>query len=229
LIGYWSWNFSIQNYVHINWLVACAKNWLLPLISEFVNILVPATWSYTWLRYLIEGAGGVFTGSRYKDLQIQMFGESWKIHSPFLRMITIILGNFYLIFGWFDEFTLSTYILREIAKFFENKFWHNKAIFEIKIALLTFFGENTNIKKYWTQVSGARNWHDGTTIVQKTHDASKNHVLKVRGRFYETVSAENLHIKPKFVKFKFVIHTLITLQYLKILDYILSIFSWKFL
>jgi hypothetical protein len=30
----------------------------------------------TWLRYLIEGAGGVFTGSRYKDLQIQMFGES---------------------------------------------------------------------------------------------------------------------------------------------------------
>ena len=29
----------------------------------------------TWLRYLIEGAGGVFTGSRYKDLQIQMFGE----------------------------------------------------------------------------------------------------------------------------------------------------------
>jgi len=29
----------------------------------------------TWLRFLIEGAGGVFTGSRYKDLQIQMFGK----------------------------------------------------------------------------------------------------------------------------------------------------------
>jgi len=28
----------------------------------------------TWLRYLIEGATGVFTGSRYKDLQIQMYG-----------------------------------------------------------------------------------------------------------------------------------------------------------
>lgn len=29
----------------------------------------------TWLRYLIEGAAGIFTGSRYKDLQIQMYGE----------------------------------------------------------------------------------------------------------------------------------------------------------
>ena len=28
----------------------------------------------TWLRYLIEGATGIFTGSRYKDLQIQMYG-----------------------------------------------------------------------------------------------------------------------------------------------------------
>ncbi len=26
----------------------------------------------TWLRYLLEGAGGIFTGSRYKDLQIQV-------------------------------------------------------------------------------------------------------------------------------------------------------------
>ena len=25
-------------------------------------------------RYLLEGAGGVFTGSRYKDLQIQTLG-----------------------------------------------------------------------------------------------------------------------------------------------------------
>ena len=29
----------------------------------------------TWLRHMIEGAGGIFTGSRYKDLQIQMFGK----------------------------------------------------------------------------------------------------------------------------------------------------------
>ena len=31
--------------------------------------------NYTWVRYLIEGAGDVFTRSRYKDLQIQMYGE----------------------------------------------------------------------------------------------------------------------------------------------------------
>jgi len=29
----------------------------------------------TWTRHLIESAGGIFTGSRYKDLQIQMSGE----------------------------------------------------------------------------------------------------------------------------------------------------------
>ena len=29
----------------------------------------------TWLRHMIEGATGIFTGSRYKDLQIQMFGK----------------------------------------------------------------------------------------------------------------------------------------------------------
>ena len=29
----------------------------------------------TWLRHMIEGATGIFTGSRYKDLQIQMFGN----------------------------------------------------------------------------------------------------------------------------------------------------------
>ena len=29
----------------------------------------------TWLRHMIEGAGGIFTGSRYKDLQIQMYGK----------------------------------------------------------------------------------------------------------------------------------------------------------
>mgnify|MGYP007022698596 CR=1 FL=1 len=29
----------------------------------------------TWMRHLIEGATGIFTGSRYKDLQIQMYGE----------------------------------------------------------------------------------------------------------------------------------------------------------
>ena len=32
----------------------------------------------TWLRFLIESAAGVFTGSRYKDLQIQMYGKSKK-------------------------------------------------------------------------------------------------------------------------------------------------------
>ena len=32
----------------------------------------------TWLRFLIESATGVFTGSRYKDLQIQMYGKSKK-------------------------------------------------------------------------------------------------------------------------------------------------------
>ena len=29
----------------------------------------------TWLRHMIEGSTGIFTGSRYKDLQIQMFGK----------------------------------------------------------------------------------------------------------------------------------------------------------
>ena len=35
----------------------------------------------TWLRFLIESATGVFTGSRYKDLQIQMYGKSKEILS----------------------------------------------------------------------------------------------------------------------------------------------------
>ena len=56
----------------------------------------------TWLRFLIESATGIFTGSRYKDLQIQMYG-------------------------------------------------------------------------LWGEI---RSWEDGTTIVQKTHDASKHHVQK---------------------------------------------------
>jgi hypothetical protein len=56
----------------------------------------------TWVRYLIEGATGIFTGSRYKDLQIQMYG-------------------------------------------------------------------------LWGEI---RSWEDGTTIVQKTHDSNKHHVLK---------------------------------------------------
>lgn len=54
----------------------------------------------TWMRHLIEGATGIFTGSRYKDLQIQMYG-------------------------------------------------------------------------LWGEI---RSWEDGTTIVQKTHDANKHHV-----------------------------------------------------
>jgi len=54
----------------------------------------------TWVRQLIEGATGVFTGSRYKDLQIQMYG-------------------------------------------------------------------------LWGEI---RDWQDGTTIVQKTHDSHPNHV-----------------------------------------------------
>ena len=33
----------------------------------------------TWLRHMIEGATGIFTGSRYKDLQIQMFGNMIKV------------------------------------------------------------------------------------------------------------------------------------------------------
>ena len=33
----------------------------------------------TWLRHMLEGASGIFTGSRYKDLQIQMFGNYRKI------------------------------------------------------------------------------------------------------------------------------------------------------
>jgi len=61
----------------------------------------------TWLRYLIEGATGFFTGSRYKDLQIQMYG-------------------------------------------------------------------------LWGEI---RNWEDGTTIVQKTHDANQHHVqVDFKGR-----------------------------------------------
>ncbi|XP_059097809.1 WSCD family member AAEL009094-like [Tigriopus californicus] len=56
----------------------------------------------TWVRYLLEGATGIFTGSRYKDLQIQMYG-------------------------------------------------------------------------LWGEI---RNWADGTTIVQKTHDANEAHVTK---------------------------------------------------
>ena len=32
----------------------------------------------TWLRHMLEGASGIFTGSRYKDLQIQMFGKQFK-------------------------------------------------------------------------------------------------------------------------------------------------------
>lgn len=56
----------------------------------------------TWVRYLVEGATGIFTGSRYKDLQIQMYG-------------------------------------------------------------------------LWGEI---RNWADGTTIVQKTHDANEAHVTK---------------------------------------------------
>jgi len=30
----------------------------------------------TWVRYLLEAASGIFTGSRYKDLQLQIFGET---------------------------------------------------------------------------------------------------------------------------------------------------------
>ena len=41
----------------------------------------------TWLRFLIESATGVFTGSRYKDLQIQMYGKS--------KHIVIIKRKFY--------------------------------------------------------------------------------------------------------------------------------------
>lgn len=29
----------------------------------------------TWMRHLIEGSTGIFTGSRYKDLEIQMYGK----------------------------------------------------------------------------------------------------------------------------------------------------------
>ena len=59
----------------------------------------------TWVRYLIESSSGIFTGSRYKDLEIQMYG---------------------------------------------------------------LYGE-------------IRDWADGTTLVQKTHDASKAHVQKDYG------------------------------------------------
>lgn len=83
-----------------------------PLCSSYnISHLVPrsrapyALASYpgsgnTWLRYLIEGATGIFTGSRYKDLQIQMYG-------------------------------------------------------------------------LWGEI---RDWQDGTTIVQKTHDSHPDHV-----------------------------------------------------
>ena len=56
-----------------------------------------------FFRYLLEGAGGVFTGSRYKDLQIQSLG-------------------------------------------------------------------------LWGEI---RDWREGSTIVQKTHDADDRHVLEV--------------------------------------------------
>ncbi|TRY81105.1 hypothetical protein TCAL_07795 [Tigriopus californicus] len=67
----------------------------------------------TWVRYLLEGATGIFTGSRYKDLQIQMYG-------------------------------------------------------------------------LWGEI---RNWADGTTIVQKTHDANEAHVTKVLVLHYENVKS----------------------------------------
>ena len=71
------------------------------------------------MRFLIESAGGVFTGSRYKDLQLQMFGESIDLYE------------------WM--------------------------VFNDAFVCVGFWGE-------------MRGWSDGTTIVQKTHDASKDHV-----------------------------------------------------
>ena len=40
----------------------------------------------TWVRFLIESATGIFTGSRYKDLQIQMYGK-WKLDKIVRKLI----------------------------------------------------------------------------------------------------------------------------------------------
>ena len=69
-------------------------------------------------RYLLEGAGGVFTGSRYKDLQIQSLG-------------------------------------------------------------------------LWGEI---RDWREGSTIVQKTHDADDRHVLEVSNRL-DFASMHSLWVK----------------------------------
>ena len=49
----------------------------------------------TWLRHMLEGASGIFTGSRYKDLQIQMFGN---LNQVTFHLAFLILLKFYQLF-----------------------------------------------------------------------------------------------------------------------------------
>ena len=50
----------------------------------------------TWLRHTLEGACGIFTGSRYKDLQIQMFGNFIQAKKD------LNINNYKLSFGKFS-------------------------------------------------------------------------------------------------------------------------------
>lgn len=55
----------------------------------------------TWIRYLIETAGGIFTGSRYKDLQIQAIIPTIFIIFPMYYGI-IDMNNYYCNFRCTD-------------------------------------------------------------------------------------------------------------------------------
>ena len=90
-------------------------------------------------RYLLEAASGIFTGSRYKDLQLQMYGEKNK--SRKLVIVATPRPSKKLLF-------LSR---------------SNLFCFLFSVAPSGFYGE-------------IRDWRDGTTLVQKTHDASPDHV-----------------------------------------------------
>lgn len=47
----------------------------------------------TWLRYLIEGASGIFTGSIYDDIEIEMKGKKTNCCIDFLSDFIDSLGR----------------------------------------------------------------------------------------------------------------------------------------
>ncbi len=91
-------------------------------------------------RYLLEAASGIFTGSRYKDLQLQMYGEKNKS-----RKLVIV------------------------ATPRQSK----KLVFLSRSNLLIFSFPLLGHAGFYGEI---RDWRDGTTLVQKTHDASPDHV-----------------------------------------------------